>query len=263
METTIYWAKELSPLTLSLRCPFCNNGNLELLKENIIIHEYENSKKNHTNPDFEPSWISSSCAGILICNNNSCREHICFCGSSSLDDFEVEEPKAPDGYAYMSRHVINPMLVFPSPHFIKINSKYPDQVISYLKEAFNLYWLDKMSCANKLRIVVEAILDYFSIPKIFITRTKEHKELSTHKRLLQFQSRPKYSEAADYLLAIKWIGNLGSHSGEFNEIILSEAFEIIEKALDLLFIGSDKKLKKTRDLINKTKGRIYKSKSQF
>ena len=138
METNIHWSNDLSPLTLNWRCPFCNVGRLELLNNNLLIQEYEHSKNNHKHAAFEAAWLESSCAGILICSNNFCKEHVSFCGSSrgeELEDFEVYKPENPYGCDREYRDVITPLLIYPSPHFIEISTKYPEQVIIHLKES--------------------------------------------------------------------------------------------------------------------------------
>jgi len=46
-------------------------------------------------------------------------------------------------------------------------------------------------------------------------------------------------------MAIKWIGNEGSHPSEkVSDSIVEDDYEIIDKALDLIYLKSDKKLKK-------------------
>jgi len=108
-----------------------------------------------------------------------------------------------------------------------------------------------------LRIIVEEILNNLNIKKENIS-TKNGKtfRITTHKRILILEGNQKYKKVARYLLAIKWIGNEGSHSDaelSINELL--EIYTIIHKALDLIYLNTDEKLKNRVDEINNNKGR--------
>lgn len=255
MDTSINWTGDRFPFTTRWVCPYCSEGRLELDASRLHIEEYEYSKNKHGNYEVENSEVEveSCCAGILKCNY--CGELVSFCGTARGEDIEYDEPSSPTGTAWVYCHVIKPLFVHPSLYFIKMSNHYPKTVTTHLQESFRLFWVDKMSCANKLRVVVEDILNHFRVKRTSINKKNKRYKLSTHNRLNIFKQISRFSEPAKYLLAVNKIGNVGSHTGSFDDKTLEPGFDSIEKALNILFIKSDEKLRKTCELIIKTKGR--------
>ena len=112
---------------------------------------------------------------------------------------------------------------------------------------------------NKLRIVVEEVLNDLSIPKKAKIKNGKNavkfKGLSAHARIGKLKEKAKYKDVADYLFALKWIGNDGSHSLiEVDLVVLKDTYKILNKALDLIYLKTDEKLKKRVSEINKKKG---------
>lgn len=75
-------------------------------------------------------------------------------------------------------------------------------------------------------------------------------------------TKSKYKEAGHYFTAIKWIGNVGSHAADdkLKREDLLEAFEMLEKALDILYNPSSSILKKRAMKIIKRKGPVKRKK---
>jgi len=61
-------------------------------------------------------------------------------------------------------------------------------------------------------------------------------------------------DIADFLLAIKWIGNTGSHTGKLERIDVLEAYELLELSLNKLYDDTEIKLSKISKEIIKRKG---------
>jgi len=61
-------------------------------------------------------------------------------------------------------------------------------------------------------------------------------------------------EVKELLLAIKWIGNTGSHVGKLETIDILETYQLLEFALKKLFGNEESKIKKITKEINKRKG---------
>jgi hypothetical protein len=95
-----------------------------------------------------------------------------------------------------------------------------------------------------LRIALEALMDYRGIKK----------HCTLHTRIDLFKSKyPKQAALADKLLAIKWIGNGGSHLSGLKHKHMVTAYKLTEHVLDELFNKTTEKLAKTASVINKTK----------
>lgn len=79
--------------------------------------------------------------------------------------------------------------------------------------------------------------------------------LSLHARIEKFKT--KDAEAANYLLAIKWLGNAGSHSGLDNvdDDDLLGGFELIEHVIERLYVRQEARLKQIAKGLNHRKGK--------
>lgn len=135
--------------------------------------------------------------------------------------------------AYTLRYVDPPI------DFFEIPNGCSTQLRERVRTAFQLYWLNADAAANATRSVVELILDNKRIARL----TSSAKRRTTHDRILEFhRTNP---EAGELLLAMKWLGNQGSHaSGKVSARTMLDDFEILEQALALLYRGRITKLAK-------------------
>lgn len=74
--------------------------------------------------------------------------------------------------------------------------------------------------------------------------------ISLHKRI----ENCNHSEIKDLLLAIKWIGNTGSHIGKIETIDILEAYRLLEFSLNKIYNDEMKEIKKITKEINNRKG---------
>lgn len=239
--------------TTTLNCPHCNKGNLELKKDLHNTNQYENNHTYmHSNYSKNFSIINQYLAavgGLLKCHR--CNDFISFSGEiyGYLNDSNSK-------YIYS----LNIKYLNPPINIISIEKIYPEIIQKLLIESFSLYWNHSSSCVNKLRIIVEEILNDFKIPKK--RKIKSGKRigkfvnLSAHNRIEILGQKTAYKDVSKFLLAIKWIGNEGSHSdADLSIEELLETYNILKKALDLIYLKADEKLKKRVDEINKKRGR--------
>jgi hypothetical protein len=147
----------------------------------------------------------------------------------------------------------------PAPPIFAIPEQSPSGVSGELKRAFSLFWIDPGSCANRLRVAVEALLTHQKVARTEINSRGRRGPLSLHSRIERFKA--KDPDAANYLLAIKWLGNVGSHSGmdEVGDDDLLGAFELIEHVVERLYVKRENRLKKIAKGINMRKGRSLRS----
>lgn len=166
-------------------------------------------------------------AGFAQCPNDACREAVVLAGST-MNDLIPDEV----GYSQVLVPSLMPSFVVPAPYIIPLSDEYPTPVSESIRRAFDLYWVDSAATANAIRIAVEAVMRHYRIKK----RGSDGKPLALHNRI-DHHFRPKFPAAADYLLAIKWIGNAGSHDGPppTNDGVL-DAFDLLDHALHLLFV---------------------------
>jgi len=176
------------------------------------------------------------------------------CGDTAIEPDIVEGEPGQFNQDWATIYL--PKAINPAPHMIRIPYKCPPEVREYLISAFNLVWLDYRSTTNKFRMALEALLTERKI-SVYRKRVKGKRleELPLHSRIDLF--RPKNSEAAECLEAVKWLGNHGSHHlGKLKLADVFQAANILEHALELIYTTKISPLKAAKK-INKNKGPLH------
>jgi hypothetical protein len=151
------------------------------------------------------------------------------------------------GFAAVDTKMLYPIAFDPPLRLFVPPTHCPTQISLQLLNAFYHYWNDKASSANRIRAVVEFLMDSQGIPNPNGT--------TLHHRILEFQ-KTKDKELGGSLEAIKWIGNAGSHIQILNKIDLLNAFELLNHVLHMLYPDGTH-IKRVKDLtteINKNRG---------
>lgn len=84
-----------------------------------------------------------------------------------------------------------------------------------------------------------------------INRNKKRVKLSLHNRIEEFKK--KSSALADLLMAIKWLGNAGSHITAITSNDILDAYEMMEHLLAEIYDPPAKNLAKLAKQINQSK----------
>jgi len=128
----------------------------------------------------------------------------------------------------------------------------PDDVAEELGTSFALFFCDPSSSANHMRIALEHLLTHLRI-KRYITSGGRRRYLSLHNRIELLPGT--YEHVKDIFLAIKWLGNAGSHSQhEVSTDDVLDAYELMEELLAEVITSKRKKAKSLAKQINKKKG---------
>ena len=242
-------------------CPECKKGTLIAEKNAIKIIESENSKKEREHENWEPEWIRGSFGGTFKCNNPKCSEKVLTIGSMNVEAGYEYNPKTdeadPGYYEYLT-----PTMFAPAIHVFNVHAEVPRNITRAIIESFKVYWADISACANKIRNTLELIMDFYKIPKTHAEQGKR-KPYSLHRRIELFKSEKK--NESEHLMAIKWIGNSGSHANdELKSDDILDAYEILDHVLTRLFEKDSIRVKKLSSTINRRKKpnskKIYKKK---
>ncbi|MDT3447874.1 DUF4145 domain-containing protein [Stenotrophomonas maltophilia] len=164
-----------------------------------------------------------------------------------------------DDWTYDIVEWLTPAFFHPPLRLIDLPEKCPDSVKEHLNESFAVVYSNPGAALNCARIAVEALLTELGVPRFTVKNKKKH-GIKLHQRIERLD--PKYSDVVDMLLAVKWLGNAGSHSGDkptTAEVMV--AYEILEHVLSEIYVGSLKKIKKYVASVNKAKGLVKKSAS--
>jgi hypothetical protein len=104
---------------------------------------------------------------------------------------------------------------------------------------------------NALRGCVEVILTRRGVPRTTVSKGKRHR-LFLHDRIELFQRRD--AEVGAALMAVKWIGNEGSHAGALTPADVLDALEVIEDVLERFWGDKRRTLARLITKINQKRG---------
>lgn len=235
--------------TLLWSCPKCRASRLRLRKESLFDGETRDSKASHNEDGWEPEWIDGRFACMMECPH--CHGEISVAGKYRVQDDRYYDKVHGEGGDYHTYY--RPEFFSDSPHIIDIPSGTPFDVICELEIAFRLYWGDPWACANRIRSSIETLLTAQRIPKTSgsIPTKSRRQFLTLHERLLRFGK--KHAALAEALMAVKWLGNAGSHAAPLTPDDILDGFEIVEHVLDKLYSTREQRASALARVINRRK----------
>ena len=140
----------------------------------------------------------------------------------------------------------SPKACYPMPDIFDFPAKCPDDVKDELRAAFAIFWSNRPACAGRVRVALECLMNHLGVPKRKKTKSGKYYDLSLHARIDTFAAHQP--TIGTQLIALKWLGNAGSHNGDVNQNDLLDAFEIMEHALGEII---DKRSAKVAELAKK------------
>ncbi len=179
-------------------CPVCRDGKLALEKDTLLTRESAESKKDRENyPEhWEPHWVYGHFIALFQCTRADCLSSVTVCG-----DYRVEHEYAEDGQD-LYEEICTPTYFNPALPMLRLPRGCTDAVARELTKAWGFYWSDPSSAANHIRTGVERLMDHLAVsPKSKLDR-----------RITAYQEAQP--ELGGHLMAIKWLGNAGSHGVE-------------------------------------------------
>lgn len=235
---------------VNYQCPKCFVGFLEL--KNILLEITQNGinleKHNY------PYGIEHIFSGILICKNNSCKELVSVNGECLKDIHSAEELYSGELVEkYFS--VYNPKYFYPNLKTFNIGSEVPVEISEQVNLSFSHFFNDLASCGNRIRNSIELILNDLNAPKKAKNKKgKIYKFTNLHQRIEHFTKSQK--RLGQLLLAIKIIGNEGSHIGDIKIDDILDAYEILEEIVEIVYIKKRNKITTiAKEIVEKNKPR--------
>jgi hypothetical protein len=192
-------------------------------------------------------------AVLLKCNNSFCEEHVASGGEGHVDTSFSETKR---GLEPSHVEVFVPQFFFPPLFIFSIPIECPESVSSEIKTSFKLFFSDPPASANYVRKAVDAILTNKRVKRFSSTKGKR-RLITLHHRIIDFEK--KDAGVAKKLLAIKWLGNEGSHANTITKNDVLDAYEILESVLDDLYVGYKKAVERKVSQINKLKKPLHPS----
>jgi hypothetical protein len=230
-----------------VRCPACLEGYLAPEFLETVSTAHSSRLQDQYRDEWEPDWIKGGFYGVLRCGIPSCGEPVIVSG-----DYTVGPDLDSSGRWYGEYADLLQLRFTQPPLSILITPPgTPAKVVAAVTGAAALVWADPGAASNRLRGAVEELLTSEGVRR-FEIRNHKRNRLSTHNRILEY--RRYESGIADILMAVKWIGNTGSHEGDITAGDVLEGAEILGHALRLRFDTTTEEMERRITRINKRKG---------
>jgi len=234
-------------------CPTCKIALLELEADTLCSQQTRTSIEDLAIDGFSSELLEYRFIAMFKCSNKDCQDIVCTQGIGTHEDFGGYDHRI-DEHIEQYTDVFYPKLFTPPLNLFEIKDKLPPEIKTEIRTAFGLFWYDDSSCANKIRIVVEMLMDDQKIPRTKINPKKPTKtiRIDLDERIKMFGRTNK--DISDHLLAIKFIGNFGSHVGEMKRSDVLDALDLLEYSIEKLYDNRDSKIKEKSDRIRLNKG---------
>jgi hypothetical protein len=131
----------------------------------------------------------------------------------------------------------------PSLQIIQTPPGTPPELDNAILSSFDLFWLDRASAASRIRTAVERLLDHLGIP----AKTERGGFLTLDKRVDIFSMTDP--AIAQHLMAMKWLGNVGTHSVNVNAADILDAYMVLEYVLAEVIEKRSESIRRTSEAI--------------
>jgi hypothetical protein len=200
---------------------------------------------------WEWDSITGVFSGFLVCAHTGCGETVVLAGDYRVGD-DPDPEKNGGLYAgfYRLTYARQTLTLVDCP------SGTPEPVAAAGRAATEIVWVDPAGAAGRLRVAVEELLTAQRVPRYWreVKPGKPGKRVrrTTHQRIELFGQRKP--QVAQVLMAVKWIGNTGSHEGSLQIEDVLEGAEMLGLALRLLYDPSQSNLMRRVEAVNRRFG---------
>lgn len=231
-------------------CPTCRKGVLRLTKDSFRSTETKLSREAREHEHWDPDWIRYAYSCMLECSNEKCSEGVASVGEGTVDLDVVFPPHGEPEQVWAD--FFRPLFFEPPLAIIELPAECPASVSEPLTESFRTFFSSPASSANSIRVALEALLSEVGV-KRFVVKNGKRQILNLHTRITLVPA--KHADLRDLLIAIKWLGNAGSHYGSsVSKDDVMDAYELIDHVLQEMYAQKSKKAKALAKQVNKSKG---------
>jgi hypothetical protein len=232
-------------------CPTCKAGTLAFSTPTTC--EDPASASRHDQEGWDPDRVFGTFHGSVHCTNPACGQWVTITGAFRLVE-NNGDPKYGEYGELLQVRTFDPPL-----SLLEVPTGVPTEVADAIAAAATIIWLDPSSAANRMRTAVERVLDHQKVRKTRLTTKNTRQRLTAHARILEF--KPKNPDATAAMMAVKWLGNDGTHYSGLTVSDVLEGATVLAVALKAIYDKPDAATIKLIKAINKAKGLPKKSKS--
>lgn len=202
-------------------CPSCQSASLAIQKGTFHFEVIPESVERWKKMDGELDDIGLVFICLLQCERAVCKTVVAVSGTGDVHENQDYEDDERHYYLFQAR------LFTPTLPAFAIPTQCPERVALPLTQSFSLFLNAPGAAANVIRIALEELMTALGVAKM---RT-------LHARIEALSQT--YSEHQSALMAIKWLGNAGSHElDQVNSPDIEQAYKIIEFVLRKIYAGS-------------------------
>ncbi|MGX4731433.1 DUF4145 domain-containing protein [Kitasatospora griseola] len=217
----------------SIPCPTCRRGSLAPVSGTFVTEESETSKRWQSEQwdEWQPDWIHGGFHSVLRCGKITC-DLVRVVGEMRLGP-DFDDCRIWNGQSWA--HEFKPKFFYPPLPLLQSHEAVPQAVLQRVAAASAVLWSDPSSAANRLRSAVEALMDDQGSVRKGLGKNGPF-NLSLHARIENLAiAKPAFSDAAKMILAVKWMGNVGSHEDALRVSNVLDGVEILDFALSEIY----------------------------
>ncbi|HGV4648772.1 MULTISPECIES: DUF4145 domain-containing protein [Enterobacter cloacae complex] len=208
-------------------CPQCGQKTLQIITESFVLKDTHATIKYRSEEWFEPDMDSSVFSCMARCSRKQCGEVVACTGKGGWEQGWDESTNQDEYYQWYK-----PFTFFPTLHPFELPEKCPEEISEPLEASFSIFLVQPGAAANLIRISVERMLTAMGVAE----RNDKDKRITLHHRLKMLPEL--YSSFSEQLMAIKFLGNAGSHTYDGVKTgDIEDAFVIMEYVVSDLFSG--------------------------
>ena len=140
--------------------------------------------------------------------------------------------------------------IHPAPIPIQLPELVPSAIVKAVAAAASLLWTSAEASGNNIRQAVELLMDDVGISASNASGNRR----TLHSRIDAFANND--TENGPVLLAIKWLGNSGSHPGGLTRDDVLDAFDMLEYVLENRYGTVKRELLAKVAAVNERKGPV-------
>jgi len=225
-------------------CPSCGQAALSVIAGTLHSEESRTSVGSKVLEEWDPEWTEGYFICLFRC---ACTEIVAVAGRAGLSQEFVGSGELE--VDYVPRY--EPLFFRPAPSIIALPREVPQDVVEQFRRSFELFWSDLEACANSLRSATERLLDSKGIPRTAPDKHGKIRSLDLNNRIQLFAQQDR--SLSEKLMAVRVLGNIGSHSGALVREDLLDAFEILEYVLEEMFLKRSRRIAEIADKITSDK----------
>lgn len=225
------------------QCPSCK-------KSVLVVKNFESTHDGGTEIYSSEIWFEPiddahlRYTALLSCTNPKCQENVVNVGDGYVD---YEYFDGPNGQDRRYQKYYNPLYCYPTIEFFTIPDDTPDKVKNALLDSFSIAYTNHDSAVNKCRIALECLLK-----DLDLTQVDKYGNIRLNESIKSLPA--EFKDIQDHLMAIKWLGNSGSHCDDaFTLHELFDTYDVLEYVLNKLYEKHNKFVQSITDRVNKDK----------